>query len=121
MPDRRRGSTSIGSTAPVGAYALGGGRWQQYDPGEAPLEPLVEATGDRPDVRLRVEAGAHFVRLLGSRNLERYRERFVAACRFTGRDHLAGDVLLAALASTVPDATDLARSWQRSSRDGPAG
>lgn len=98
----------LGSTAPIGAYALGGGRWHKYDAGEEPLDPLVEATGDRPDVRLRVEAGAHFVRLLGSRNLQRYRERFVAACRFTGPDHLASDALLATLASIVPDATDLA-------------
>ena len=60
----------LGTTAPIGAYALGGGRWQRYDASEAPLEPLVEATGDGPDVRLRVEAGAHFVRLLGRRNLE---------------------------------------------------
>jgi hypothetical protein len=99
----------LGSSAPIGAYALGGGPWQAYDPGEAPLEPLVEAPGDDADLRLRVEAGAHFVRLLlGRGNFVKYRERFVAACRFSDSDSLSADVLLATLASSVPDATDLA-------------
>lgn len=98
----------IGTTAPIGAYALGGGPWERYDSNEAPLEPLVEVNGDGADVRLRVEAGAHFVRLLGARAPARYRERFVAACGFTARQPLAADALLATVAASVPDALPLA-------------
>jgi hypothetical protein len=97
----------LGTTAPIGAYALGGGRWQRYDPAEAPLEPLVEATTDGPDVRLRLEAGAHFVRLLGGRTFGKYRERFVSACGFGAVRALAADALLATLAASAPDAAEL--------------
>jgi hypothetical protein len=97
-----------GSTASIGAYALGSGRWQRYDAGEAPLEPLVEATANAPDVRLRLEAGAHFVRLLSDRQLDRYRDGFVSACGFTESKAFAADALLATLSVSVPDATKLA-------------
>jgi len=97
----------LGTTAPIGAYALGGGEWQQYDASAAPLDPLVEATTDGPDVRLRLEAGAHFVRLLANRNLQKYRGPFVSACGFTASGAFAADALLATLASSVPDAAEL--------------
>jgi hypothetical protein len=93
----------IGATAPVGAYALGNGEWQRYDPQEAPLEPLVEAIGDGADVRLRVEAGAHFLRLLVSHDLAQHRGAFLAACGFASLEPLATDPLLAMAAAVAPD------------------
>jgi hypothetical protein len=98
----------LGTSAPIGAYSVGGGRWQKYDPRETPLEPLVETADDRADARLRIEAGAHFVRLLRSRDLLQYRDALVEACSFARPDDHSADPLLASVAAGVPDGDRLA-------------
>jgi hypothetical protein len=73
------------------------------------LEPLVETADDGADLRLRIEAGAHFVRLLRSQELLQYRDAIVTACGFARPQELSADPLLAAVATGVPDGNSLAK------------
>jgi hypothetical protein len=97
-----------GTSHPIAAYALGDGPWQPFDPRASPLDPVVETIPDAPDVRLTVEAGAHFVRLLRASGLQRYRDVAVTELGFATLDPFVPDPLLAACAAAVPDAERLA-------------
>jgi hypothetical protein len=78
-------------------------RWHPYDPAGQPLEALVEAEGGGPDLRGRLEAGAHLLRLLRAAGLEHYLDRLVAAHPFPDGLDWGGDALLAAVAAATPD------------------
>jgi hypothetical protein len=82
--------------------------WTNFDPGENPLDSLVEPEDEStPDYRERVEAGAHFQRMLAAAGLGRYQQAFAAAHVFDAsafaNPAFVGDPLFAAVAKRTPD------------------
>lgn len=82
--------------------------WSGFDSATTPLDGLVEPEDEpAPDLRERIEAGAHFERMLAAAGLGRYANAFVAAHRFdaaTMNDAAFSlDALLAAVARRTPD------------------
>jgi hypothetical protein len=96
-----------GTSHPIAAYALGDGPWQPFDPRSSPLDSAAEAVAEAHDVRFAVEAGAHFLRLLTAKGLQRYRDATVTEFGFETLQPFAPDPLLAACAAAVPDAERL--------------
>ena len=100
------------STAVNGWRGAKQAAWSQFDPALNPLDALVEPEDEAaPDLRERIEAGAHFQRLLRGAGLDRYCPRFVAAHAFLAA-LLAGpafsaDPMMAALARRTPDGLSL--------------
>jgi hypothetical protein len=102
-----------GTTSPVNAWR--GARqtnWTAFDGSTAPLDALVEAEDESaPDLRERLEAGAHFLRLLNAAGLGSLAAAFVSAHQFAQTDlsgpDFSADPLLAAVASKTPDGLPL--------------
>ena len=86
--------------------------WSAFDPAVNPLDSLVEPEDEStPDYRERIEAGAHFLRLLGAAGLGRYAQAFVTAHAFdpsvfADRAFIA-DPVLGAVARRTPDGLTL--------------
>ncbi len=97
-----------GTSHPIAAFALGEGPWQPFDPRASPLDAAAEAIPETRDLRLAVEAGAHFLRLLAANGLLDYRDASVTTFGFATLDPFSPDPLLAACAAAVPDAERLA-------------
>jgi hypothetical protein len=105
--------TVLGSTFPVNAWrGAGQTDWTAFDGSIDPLDAFVEAEGgSAPDLRERLEAGVHFLRLLRAAGLSELAAAFVSAHAFATSD-LAGpdfsaDPLLAAVATRTPDGLPL--------------
>jgi hypothetical protein len=86
--------------------------WSDFDPGENPLDSLVEPEDEStPDYRERVEAGAYFQRQLAAAGLEKYQQAFAVAHVFDAGvfadPAFAADPLLAAVARRSPDGLSL--------------
>lgn len=83
--------------------------WTPYDPVSGPLDAVIESEDDEgPDEYLRVEGGAHFVRLMDEAGLSSKLPQVLAEYRFEPMpEGSAGLVTL--LAPEVPDARALAR------------
>jgi hypothetical protein len=96
-----------GTSHPIALYALGDGPWRPFDVRSTPLDSVAEAVPEVAEVRFAVEAGAHFLRLLTAKGLQRYRDDTIAEFGFTTLDPFTPDPLLAACAAAVPDATRL--------------
>jgi len=100
------------STAVNGWRGAKQAAWSQFDPALNPLDALVEPEDEAaPDLRERVEAGAHFLRLLRGARLDRYCPRLAAAHPFP-EALLAGpaftaDPMMAAVARRTPDGLTL--------------
>jgi hypothetical protein len=91
--------------------------WSNFDPGENPLDSLVEPEDEStPDYRERVEAGAYFQRMLAAAGLERYQPAFVEAHAFDAsafaNPALVADPLFAAVAKRSPDGLALQATAQ---------
>ncbi|MCX5181016.1 hypothetical protein [Streptomyces virginiae] len=83
--------------------------WVPYDPASGPLDELVESEDDAgPDEYLRVEGGAHFVRLLDQAGLSSKLPQVLAEYRFAELPTGAAS-LVTLLAPRVPDAHELAK------------
>jgi len=98
-----------GSTTPINAWrgALQND-WSAFDPQARPLDRLVESEGESaPDLRERLEAGAHFQRLLAHAGLKRLGPAFVTAHPFDAEARadaaFRADALLAAVSGLQPD------------------
>ncbi len=93
-----------GSTFPVNAWRGGSQtEWTPFDGSIDPLEAYVEADDEsQPDLRERLEAGLHFLRLLRTSGLPGLTGPFTAAHAFNPADFSA-DPLLASLATRTPD------------------
>jgi hypothetical protein len=101
---------SVGGAAwPVNAWR--GARqaeWTPFDGSIDPLDALVEPEDESgPNLRERVEAGAHFLRILSSAGFSGLASAFVSAHAFdaavlSGPD-FAADPLLSAIAKRTPD------------------
>jgi hypothetical protein len=82
--------------------------WTPFDGSAAPLDALVETEDEsRPDLRERVEAGAHFLRLLNAAALGKLAAAFINAHAFdpsllAGPD-FSTDALFTAIAKRTPD------------------
>jgi hypothetical protein len=82
--------------------------WSAFDPAVNPLDSLVEPEDESaPDYRERIEAGAHFLRLLAAAGLGRYAQAFVTSHAFdpsvfADRAFIA-DPVLGAVARRTPD------------------
>jgi len=101
--------TVAGAATPVNAWR--GAQqtdWTQFDGTIDPLDALVEPEDESgPDLRERLEAGAHFLRLLNAAGFGSLASAFVSAHAFdpailAGPDFSA-DALLAAVARRTPD------------------
>jgi hypothetical protein len=105
--------TVAGDSAPINAWrGAAQADWTAFDPAVAPLDVLVEAESEAtPDLRERVEAGAHFQGLLAAAGLGRYAGVFAAAHAFDAAaladPAFAADPLMAAVARRGPDAVAL--------------
>jgi hypothetical protein len=82
--------------------------WSAFDPAVNPLDELVEPEDESaPNLRERIEAGAHFQRLLAAAGLERLAAAFLAAHPFDASvladAAFAADPLLAAVARRTLD------------------
>jgi hypothetical protein len=96
-----------GTSARIAAFALGDGPWQRCDPANGPLDPLVEMAEPAADVRLRIEGGAHLLRLLSASHLERCHGAVLSSCGFEHPLDPAADGVLAMCAGDLPDAARL--------------
>jgi hypothetical protein len=102
---------ATGSASPVNAWrGLNQADWKPLDGSADPLDALVELEDEsEPSLRERVEAGAHFLRLLAAAGLRKLAAAFVAAHMFdldpTLPDGSAfeADPLFAAIARRTPD------------------
>jgi hypothetical protein len=82
--------------------------WAVLDGNKDPLEAFVEAEREpAPTLRERVEAGAHFVRMLNAAGFGKYRAAFASAHAFVPSDLATMDGLFAGIARRTPDATVL--------------
>ncbi|WP_406065387.1 hypothetical protein OG462_39100 [Streptomyces sp. NBC_01077] len=82
--------------------------WVPYDPTTGPLDAVVESEdGGGPDEYLRVEGGAHFVRLLHEAGQSAKLPQVLAEYRFDPMPD-GTTSLVALLAPRVPDARELA-------------
>ena len=103
----------VGSAAPVYAWrGAGQTEWAPLDPDTTPLDALVESEAvDAPTIRQRIDAGAHFLRLLTSANLDHLREPFASAHQFPAEllasPAMGADPLLAAIAARTADGSAL--------------
>ncbi|MEO8368637.1 MAG: hypothetical protein ABI806_05525 [Candidatus Solibacter sp.] len=93
-----------GSSSPVNAWrGLDQVDWTPFDGSVDPLDALVESEEEsEPSLRERVEAGAHFLRLLTARGLGALKAAFVSAHPFNLAE-FAADALFAAIAKRTPD------------------
>ena len=102
-----------GSAAPVNAWrGIQQAAWTAFDGAIGPLDALVEAEDEsQPDLRERIEAGMHFLRLLSAAGLGSLAPAFVQAHAFDGTllagADFAADPLLAAVARRAPDGLQL--------------
>jgi len=107
-----------GSTTPISSWrGAQQTTWSTFDPGENPLDSLVEPEDEStPDYRERVEAGAYFRRMLAAAGLERYQQAFVAAHLFDASvfadPAFVADPLFAAVAKRSPDGLALQATAQ---------
>jgi len=98
-----------GNSSPVNAWrGAGQAEWAPYDATIEPLEALVEPeTQSAPDLRERIEAGGHFLRLLDAAGLKRLADAFITAHRFDAATledpAFIADLLLRAVAKRTPD------------------
>lgn len=102
-----------GTTTPVNAWrGAQQATWSALDAGLAPLDSLVEPE-DHPtlDLRERIEAGAHFLRMLAAVGLGRYAQAFVTACAFDAATladpAFSSDLMLLAVARRTADGSAL--------------
>jgi hypothetical protein len=102
-----------GTASPVDAWrGLRQAAWTPFDGSSGPLDAVVEPEDElQPDLRERVEAGAHFLRLLNAAGLAKLAAAFVGAHAFdpallAGAD-FTSDPLLAAIARRTPDGLTL--------------
>ncbi|HKD06728.1 MAG TPA: hypothetical protein VKB79_12575 [Bryobacteraceae bacterium] len=105
--------TVAGATTPVNAWR--GAQqtdWTPFDGTIDPLDALVEPEDESsPNLRERLEAGAHFLRLLNAAGFSSLASAFVSAHAFdpavlAGPD-FAADALLSAIAKRTPDGLPL--------------
>jgi hypothetical protein len=104
-----------GFSAPVNAWR--GAQqtdWSPFDASETPLDSLVEPEDESaPDFRERVEAGAHFQRLLQAGGFAKYAAAFVTAHSFDPADPaFAADPFFSTLALRTPDSVTLLTTAQ---------
>ena len=107
-----------GSWAPVNAWrGAQQTNWSIFDGASVPLDALVEPE-DEPSLNLRerVEAGAHFRRLLVSAGLTKYADAFAAAHKFDATamadPAFAADLMLLAVARRTADGALLLKTVQ---------
>jgi hypothetical protein len=104
---------ATGTACPVDAWrGLSQAAWTPFDGSSGPLDAVVEPEDEsQPDLRERVEAGAHFLRLLNAAGLAKLAAAFVSAHAFdpallAGAD-FTSDPLIAAIARRTPDGLPL--------------
>ena len=98
-----------GNTTAVNAWRGGGqASWTPFDSGLTPIDALVEPEDETaPSLRERIEAGAHFQRLLVAAGFGRYTNAFLEVHAFDANtladEAFAADPLFAAVARRTPD------------------
>ena len=98
-----------GAASPINAWrGLRTADWTPFDGNADPLDVLVEPEDEaEPSHRERVEAGAHFLRVLSAAGLSKLGPAFLAAHPFDtpvlASDDFAADPLFAAIARRTPD------------------
>lgn len=102
-----------GTTTPVNAWrGAQQTTWAPLNAALAPLDSLVEPE-DWPslDLRERIEAGAHFLRMIAAAGLGRYAQPFIAAHAFDSvtlaDPAFLADLMLMAVAKRTPDGIPL--------------
>jgi hypothetical protein len=99
--------------------------WSPFDAATTPLDSLVEPE-DQPtlDLRERIEAGAHFLRMLAAAGLVRYAQAFVTACAFDAHSladpAFSSDLMLMAVARRTADGLALQAIAVQLAASGPS-